>query len=101
MLLPGDLLVGTTERKLVALVNQSHSAVDFEWMNVHEPHLAQVEPPSGRIPANSSFQCSVGITGCVPGKLDVMLECVIERMESRLVLPIEANIKGCETFYWD
>ena len=100
LLIPGDLLLGTTERKLVTLVNQSHSNVDFQWINAQDPHLVQVEPPTGSISASGSFQCSVGITGCAPGKLEATLECVIDRMETRLLLPVEANVKGNVAKSW-
>ena len=94
LLVPGDVLSGTTERKSVTLVNQSRSPVDFEWIPVSEPHLIQVEPPAGVVPAGTSLHCVVGITGCAPGKLEAILECVIDRMESRLTLPVEASVKG-------
>ena len=54
----------------------------------------QVEPPLGSIPAQTSLRCSVGITGCFPGKLEAVLECVVDRMEAPLRLPVEALVKG-------
>ena len=40
LLVPGDVLVGTTERKPISLVNQSRSAIDFEWINIQVHSVA-------------------------------------------------------------
>jgi hypothetical protein len=94
VLVPGQILLGTTERKPLQIVNNSLSSVEFEWTHIHEPHIIEVDPPSGSIEAKSIIECLICITGCSPGKLEANLQCNIERMEEPIFVPVESSIKG-------
>ncbi|XP_072029825.1 LOW QUALITY PROTEIN: deleted in lung and esophageal cancer protein 1-like [Amphiura filiformis] len=96
ILVPGELLVSTSTRQQFQMINFSKFPINFKWSSMRDCHLVEVETPEGQIPAETTAQLELTITGGCPGLIDHTLLCHIEHQEKPLTLRVIANIKGPE-----
>ena len=77
------------------MINFSKFPINFNWSSLRDGHIIEVETPHGQIPAETTAQLEMTITGGYPGLIDHTLLCHIEHQEKPLMLRVVANIKVC------
>ncbi|CAF0775579.1 unnamed protein product [Brachionus calyciflorus] len=93
---PGPVFIQSTIRKAFRLINMSICPINFNWKQILEPHIIQVEPSYGEIAPKSYALMDVMITGLVPGKIVDDMACYVEFADEPIYLHIETEIKGPE-----
>lgn len=67
--------------------------INFNWRQIIDSHVIQVEPSYGEIAPKSYALMEALITGTKPGKLVDDIACFVEFSDEPIYLHIEADIK--------
>jgi len=67
--------------------------INFNWKQIVDPHVIQVEPSYGEIAPKSYALMEALITGAKPGKLVDDIPCYVEFADEPIYLHVEADIK--------
>jgi hypothetical protein len=69
------------------------SPINFNWKQILDSHIIQVEPSFGEIAAKSYVLMDVLITGTKPGFLNDNIACYVEFADEPVYLHVEAEFK--------
>lgn len=94
IVIPGEVLKGTTSKRPFRMANYSLAPVEFKWSNEMTPNIIEVEPSLGIIQPGDYLEMEVFVTGSSSGKIDSKLVCTIEHHDEPLALGVTAQIKG-------
>jgi hypothetical protein len=67
--------------------------INFNWKQIADTHVIQVEPSYGEIAPKSYALMEALITGTKPGKLIDDIPCYVEFADEPIYLHVEADIK--------
>jgi hypothetical protein len=70
--------------------------INFNWKQIVDPYVIQVEPSYGEIAPKSYALMEVLITGTTPGFISDNIPCFIEFVDEPIFLRVEAEIKQPE-----
>ncbi|XP_053198841.1 deleted in lung and esophageal cancer protein 1 [Scomber japonicus] len=95
VVIPGELLIGTTTRRQFKMWNHSKICVFFQWERMSSDcHIIEVEPSTGQIEENECFDFDLIVTGGKPERVVTSLLCHIEHRHEPVALAVEVSFKG-------
>ncbi|KAG7224920.1 hypothetical protein INR49_014836 [Caranx melampygus] len=95
VVIPGEIYICTTTHRQFKMWNHSKTFICFQWERMNScSHIIEVEPSTGRIEENESFDFELIVTGGKPGKVVTSLLCHIEHCHEPVTLAVEASFKG-------
>ncbi|XP_061777252.1 deleted in lung and esophageal cancer protein 1 [Nerophis ophidion] len=95
VVIPGQLFICTTTRRLFKMWNHSKTSVSFQWEKMSSScHKIEVEPPAGKIEAKDCCVFNLIVTGGRPEKVVSSVLCHIRHCSEPVTLPVEVTFKG-------
>ncbi|KAK2147788.1 hypothetical protein LSH36_535g01010 [Paralvinella palmiformis] len=94
--LPGLMMVETLVKTQFKMINNSLSAILFQWEHHSSSFILEVEPPIGELGPQCELDLELSVSGSEPCKIDHTLNCHVHHLDEPLMLHVKAQIKGPE-----
>nr|XP_057916295.1 deleted in lung and esophageal cancer protein 1 isoform X2 [Doryrhamphus excisus] len=95
VVIPGEVFIFTTTRRLFKMWNYSKTSVFFQWEKMSSScHRIEVEPSSGKIDEKECFAFNLIVTGGKAEKVVSSLLCHIQHRKEPVALAVEVTFKG-------
>ncbi|XP_075444055.1 deleted in lung and esophageal cancer protein 1 isoform X2 [Ascaphus truei] len=94
IIIPGEIFTGTAMRRPFKMWNNSRSPILYQWENITDCHIIQIEPHAGEIEPSQFCEFEMNFTGGQHGFTIHKVVCHIAHSSEPVLLYVEATFKG-------
>ncbi|RDD40948.1 Deleted in lung and esophageal cancer protein 1 [Trichoplax sp. H2] len=95
IIISDQLLIGSSWHKTVQIINNGFHPIEYEWKNQsNDNYSINISPYKDNIPSGQVRELTVEVCGYFPGKIEALIHCHIEHVETPVYLHIQAQVQG-------